>query len=121
MARFLLARLHLDSISRTHSENEILRAIMNLPKGVDETYDRALDRIRDQNDEDAELAKRILTWISLAFRPLSVQELQCALSVVRGMKELQAQDIIFQGKLTSVCAGLVVIDEESQIVRLVRE
>jgi hypothetical protein len=103
-----------------HSVNEILRAIMNLPKGVDDAYDQALDRICDQTEEDMELAKRILFWISLAFRPLSVQELQYALSIVRGMKELQPQDIIFESKLTSVCAGLVVIDEESHIVHLVR-
>jgi hypothetical protein len=104
-----------------HSENEIHRAIVNLPKGVDETYDRALDRIHDQDDEDASLAKRILSWISLAFRPLSAQELRCALSVVFGMKELRPEDMIFESKLTSVCAGLVIIDEESHIVRLVRE
>jgi hypothetical protein len=102
-----------------HSENEIVRAIVNLPKGVDETYDQALDRIRSQNDGDQELAKHILSWISLAFRPLSAQELQYALSVVRGMKELQAKDIIFESKLTSVCAGLVVIDQ-NRIVHLVR-
>jgi hypothetical protein len=103
-----------------HSENEILRAIMNLPKGIEETYDQALDRIRDQNDGDKELAKRILFWISLAFRPLSAQELQYALSVVRGMKKLQQKDVIFESKLTSVCVGLVVIDEESHTARLVR-
>jgi hypothetical protein len=92
---------------------------MSLPKGVDDTYDQALDRIRDQIDKDKELASRILSWISLAFRPLYVQELQYALSVVRGMKELQARDIIFESKLTSVCAGLVVIDK-SHSVHLVR-
>jgi hypothetical protein len=107
-------------MSRMHSEDEILQSVMNLPKGVEETYDQALDRIRDQNDGDKELAKRILSWISLASRPLFIQELQCGLSVIRGMRELQAKNIIFESKLTSVCAGLVVIDEDSPIVRLVR-
>jgi hypothetical protein len=110
-----LARLHLESISIMHSENEILQAIIDLPKGVDEIYDQALDRIRD---EDADLAKRVLSWISFALRPLSIRELQTALSVIRG-KEVQFGDMIPESKLISLCASLVIIDE-NDILHFVR-
>ena len=50
---------------------------------------------------------------------MTVVELQHALAVEPGATELDEDNITDQESLTSVCAGLVVVDERSQIIRLV--
>ena len=87
---------------------------------MDQTYDEAMKRIQQQDEEDRTLAYRVLSWIVFAYRPLSVEELQCALAVSPGMTRLEPEEFVFEECLTSYCAGLVVIDEESRITRLVR-
>jgi|ERR1700722_8467906 len=103
------------------SEKEVLDALENLPDDIDDIYNDAMVRIERQPPRDKELAKKILSWITYARRPLSVVELQHALSVSFKMTEMDPRSLIFAWKLTSVCAGLVVIDEEQCIIRLARE
>jgi hypothetical protein len=75
-------------------------------------------RIEQQHKVDKELAHQVLSWIVYARRPLTVEELQYAVSVSPGMTELDPKGIIYKGKLTSVCAGLVVVERNT--IRLVR-
>ena len=119
-SRFLLARLHMDSLLVKRSPAKVIQALKNLPKGMNQTYDEAMKRIQQQDEEDRTLAYRVLSWIVFAYRPLSVEELQCALAVSPGMSRLDLDEFVLGGRLTSYCAGLVIIDEESRITRLVR-
>jgi GPI inositol-deacylase, winged helix domain len=120
-ARFLLARLHMDSLVGKHTPAAVRRALENLPKEVDDTYDEAIERIKRQNQDDRELAEQVFSWITYARRPLSAKELQHALAVVPATTHIDPDAIIDEEILTSVCAGLVVIDEERSIIRLVRK
>lgn len=121
ISRFLLAQLHMDSLVSKTNRREVRRALANLPKEVDKTYDEAMKRIEAQIDDDRELAMRVLSWITYAYRLLSAVELQFALAVTPGMTGMDFDAIEDADLLTSVCAGLVVIDEQSTIVHLVRE
>ena len=118
--RFLLARLHMDKLVQQNSDKEVLRALDNLPEGIDDIYNDAMDRIERQSEVDKQLAKQVLSWITHTRRPLSVEELQCALAVSPDTIELDPGALIYERKLTSVCAGLVVIDGQ-RIIRLARE
>ena len=67
---------------------------------------------------------RILSWITHARRPLLVDELRYGLAVEysddgEGLKEFDEDNLLLPGSLVDVCAGLVIIDSTSQIVRLV--
>jgi hypothetical protein len=102
------------------SETAVLHALDELPNEIDQIYDEAMERIeRQQNTK--ELAKRVLSWVIYASRPLSLKELRHALAVTPNMTEMNPCDLVFEGKLTSVCAGLVVIDKKQQVIRLARE
>jgi hypothetical protein len=101
------------------SEEAVLHALDKLPTEIDQIYDEAMDRLERQPSR--ELAKRVLSWITYARRPLSVEELQYALAVSPKMTEMNPRALIFGWKLTSVCAGLVVVDREERIVRLARK
>ena len=120
--RFLLARLHVDSLRDKRTEKKVKSALEKLSKGseaLDEAYAEAIKRIDGQLPEDGVLAKRVLSWITYAQRPLTTGELCHALAVELGDEELDPENIPDVEDIVSVCAGLVTVDEESNIIRLV--
>ena len=117
--RFLLAQLHIDSLARKHNRKEIRQALDHLPKKLDDTYDEAMQRIGCQDKEDVDLAYKTLSWISSALRPLTIKEMQHALAVEPDQESIDDESLIDEDLLVSVCAGLVTIDQESDIIRLV--
>ena len=78
-----------------------------------------MERINGQIEDQKELAKQVLSWITCAKRQLTTIELQHALGVEVGESELDEENISQIEDVVSVCAGLVTIDEESGIIRLV--
>lgn len=120
--RFLLARLHVDSLKDKRTKAKVRSALENLSTGtgaLDAAYSEAIIRIDGQPQGDRVLAKNVLSWISGALRPLTTGELCHALSIKEGDEELDSDDIPDVEDILSVCAGLVTVEEESQIVRLV--
>ena len=117
--RFLLAQLHMDSLEIQTTLKGVRRALKTLPQELSDTYHEALQRIRGQNSTDRELAERILSWISYALKPLTWKELQCALAVEKDESELDEENLPDKALLTSLCAGLVMIDPNSNVIRLV--
>ncbi len=61
----------------------------------------------------------VLSWIVCAKRPLTTLELRHALAVEDGDFELGEDNLHETEEVVSVCAGLVTVDEESDIIRLV--
>ncbi|OJJ01824.1 hypothetical protein ASPVEDRAFT_192125 [Aspergillus versicolor CBS 583.65] len=119
---FLLAQLYIDRLSHLRVPRMIEDALTELPQGTNvysDAFDQAMHRIESQVTENKELAKKALSWITNATRPLSKKELQHALT-------LRPTDIVFlksgmpqMDHILSVCIGLVVLDKESGTVRLV--
>ena len=84
-----------------------------------DAYNQAMDRINRQKPGFRELATKVLSWITCAKRPLTTSELRCALAIKVGKSKLDQGDLLQLGDVVSVCAGLVTVDEESHIIRLV--
>ena len=61
----------------------------------------------------------ILLWVTCAKRQLTTLELQHALATKPGMHDLDRGDLPNVADMVSVCGGLVTVDEESKILRLV--
>ncbi|RYP65432.1 hypothetical protein DL770_009008 [Monosporascus sp. CRB-9-2] len=119
---FLLARLHVDSLLDKRTKSKVKSTLESLSKGnkaLDEAYDEAIKRIDSQLPEDTALAKSVLSWISYAQRPLTTGELCHALAVEPGEDNLDQDNIPDVEDIVSVCAGLVTVDQESNIIRLV--
>ncbi|KAH7381270.1 ankyrin repeat domain-containing protein [Phaeosphaeria sp. MPI-PUGE-AT-0046c] len=119
---FLLARLHIDSLLDKRTKAKVVQTLENLAKGtkaLERAYDEAIIRIDSQLPEDSTLAKNTLSWIFYARRPFTVNELCHALAVEIEDEELNVDNIPDIDDIVSVCAGLVTIDEEGQILRLV--
>jgi hypothetical protein len=110
----------MDILVGKHNVTEVRKALQHLPNAVDQTYDEAWERIQGQSKDDRELAERVFSWMTYARRPLYAEELQHALAVVDGQACIDIENIIDKEVLTSLCAGLVVIDDDDRI-RLVRK
>ncbi|CAO2648676.1 Nn.00g079430.m01.CDS01 [Neocucurbitaria sp. VM-36] len=119
---FLLAQLHFDSLVGKRSAKAVRAALDNLITGsgaYDAAYTAAMERIEGQVADQRDLAKQALAWITCARRPLSTSELQAALGVEVGEPELDPDNLPDVNDIVSTCAGLVTVDKESHIIRLV--
>ena len=113
-----MAKLLMDSLCTKVTRKALKQSLEELPKTLHATYDDALDRINKQNEDDKMLAERILSWVSYAFRPLDVVELRHALAVTPGEEAFDSANMPDEEDLTSVCAGLIFIEEGTKTVRL---
>ena len=117
--RFLLAQLHVSSIVRKHSRKDVEKGLTELPGELNSTYDQILKRINNQGEEDEELARSVLSWLTFARMPLTFTMLQQALAINPGDHNFNEDAIIHEESLLSVCAGLVIIDKETSIIHFV--
>lgn len=118
----MLANLHLGALVDKLTPKAIRQTLENLATGSDAyqvAYETAMERIEGQHIGQAKLAKQVLSWITFSMEPLTIAALQHALAVEVGTSEFDETNISQIEDMVSVCAGLVTVDEESQIIRLV--
>ncbi|KAI9766660.1 MAG: hypothetical protein M1839_004783 [Geoglossum umbratile] len=116
---FLLVRLHFDSLATKTNVRQIKSALKSLPAELYETYDDVISRINGQDADHAALARKVLSWIFHAARPLTIKEVQHALAVEPGDTDLEEDGITDPINMLSVCRGIATIQKESQIISLV--
>ena len=106
-SRFLLAQLHLSALATKHKRRDLRASLDNLPIEIDQTYESTLRRINDQNQDDASLAKKVLTWAIHSLRPLTLVEIQHAIAAMDldGRTEIDDEDLTNGDIMISVCAG----------------
>ena len=117
--RFLLARLFLQSLRYKTSPQRLIDAVENLPSSIYQQYKERLERVEQQKFDHSELARRILGWLTHAHRPMKVEELRHALAVKQGDKAINTQNLDMEDLFVPCCQGLVSIEKETQIIRLV--
>ena len=90
-----------------------------LPTGVYATYEDTIERIEEQPEGDCQLAKRALSYLFYARRPLNVEELRHALAVEAEDTELDETAFPETEIILNSSAGLIRVDEKSGTARLV--
>ncbi|KAJ7444049.1 ankyrin repeat-containing domain protein [Mycena latifolia] len=116
---FLLAKLHTEPLATKNTVKAVREALQHLPKGLNYTYEEAMNRIKSQNEDDRQLALQALTWVAYAKRPLSVAELREALAIEPDVTTLDVDNLMDINTVLSVCAGLIIVDETMSVVRLI--
>ncbi|KAK9850017.1 Nucleoside phosphorylase [Penicillium brevicompactum] len=128
---FLLARLYIDSLACKITPKAIKQTLRELDtmsqannddarsKVLDNAYEGAMERIQNQVKDRRDLALQVLLWISCAERRLTSTELQHAIGVEENTSEFDNENISDIGLIVSTSAGLVIVDKESDIIRLV--
>ncbi|KAH6901093.1 hypothetical protein BKA70DRAFT_1569155 [Coprinopsis sp. MPI-PUGE-AT-0042] len=76
-------------------------------------------RILGQSVEHVALAKAVLIWVLHASRSMTVEELRRAVATSPNTHKFQPDRVVPSTTLISLCRGLVTVEEESGLVRLV--
>lgn len=119
---FLLAQLHVESLTDKTSPKAIKKALERLPTGsdaLDTAYSQVMQRIEAQKPGFKRLAKRALSWIIYARRLLTIEELAHALAIEIGASAFDEENLDDIREIVPTCCGLVTIDPETRAVRLV--
>lgn len=109
----------MDSLAKEDNIRELKESLQSLPKDLDKTYDNALERIRQQEPRKLARADQVLRLISCARRPLKLEEMRQILSIRMGDTYVDPEAVPKSESVISTCCGLVVVESDSQIVRLV--
>ena len=119
--RFLVASLQIEMLNGANTLKKLREILESLPSGVHAMYSSTVTRINSQSGDDSSLAMRVLLWLTYAFRPLRITELQHALAISNDTGIFDLDDITEKSFLTSVCCGLIITDRETNIIRLARK
>lgn len=106
----------IEELCSRHCDDEIRKAIRDLPKDLTETFNRALRRIA--SSQHADIAQRCFRWVAAAQRPLTRDELREAISIEIGQLH-SIEERLTNGihLISSWCENLLVCDEEKYIVQ----
>ncbi|KAL8916883.1 MAG: hypothetical protein Q9208_008285 [Pyrenodesmia sp. 3 TL-2023] len=116
---FLAAKLHVDALSTKTNIKQLKKALDNLSTNINDLYNDVLSRIESQNTDDRTLAEKALRWVAFTYRPLTAEALQEAVAIELGEQDFDAEGVPSIGSILDACAGLLIHDEENDIVRLV--
>ena len=94
--RFLQARLHLEFLTTKTTLRKLKDALTALPEGLNDTYDKTMERINSQYPDQATLAKKVLCWLFYAYQPLTMLVVQHAVSVEIGDRNLDDENSTLQ-------------------------
>ncbi|KAJ6016755.1 hypothetical protein N7451_000134 [Penicillium sp. IBT 35674x] len=116
LPRFLWVTFQIDELCAQHCDEDIRKAIVNLPQDLSETFNRVLGRILSGRNK--EIAQKTFQWVAAAKTPLSLDELREAFSIEVGQEyskpDRRPNDI---HRVTSWCENFVQVDEENKLVQ----
>ncbi|KFY91992.1 hypothetical protein V498_05197 [Pseudogymnoascus sp. VKM F-4517 (FW-2822)] len=103
---FRWAVCQMDTLGECRSRLALRTALKTLPTTLDETYERILCTI---SDEDSEYAMRILQWLAFSSRPLSVEEVAevVAINVKRETAFDRNEVLENPMEVLDICTGLI--------------
>ncbi|PGH23481.1 hypothetical protein AJ80_02435 [Polytolypa hystricis UAMH7299] len=106
---FLCVKLMLDHLHSQTTVEELLDALNQLPIGLDATYDSILKAINALPKPRRLLAHKILLWVTIARRPLSVAEIRTMLAIRPGNRFLDENKLVINTEATipAVCMPLL--------------
>lgn len=91
-------------------------ALGTLPPSLPDAYVDIINRIKAKGDESYNLAVKILSWINYATVPLSMRQVQEALTIDED-DHIEEEDILQSESIVNVCGSLLAHDQASGIVR----
>ena len=114
--------MQLDDICKENNDDDIRQVLRSLPRGLNETYARILERIIEHRKPDT--AKKVLIWIAGARRPLHLDELVEAISFEPGdtlWDQGRRRFPISQTRMLQNCGNLVTVthSEDGDVIQIV--
>ncbi|EMT62809.1 Vegetative incompatibility protein HET-E-1 [Fusarium odoratissimum] len=112
---FLWAFLTIEDMCSRKTDKEIRQALQEIPTDLPATFDRALSRIVEKQNQD--IAKKAFMWTRAAIQPLTLAQIREALSIEINQRTLHQDDLISGiDRLPTWCESLVYVEETDNTV-----
>ncbi|KAJ7462092.1 ankyrin repeat-containing domain protein [Mycena latifolia] len=98
---------------------DVRTALNNVSGDLNSAYDEVVDRINRQSEGPKKIVWRAFSWITHAKRPMRPSELREVLAIEPNTTALDPDNLLDIDTIFSVCAGLVVCNEEDDTIRLI--
>ncbi|KAL8821117.1 MAG: hypothetical protein Q9191_007377 [Dirinaria sp. TL-2023a] len=119
---FLWVFFQLEGLSDpSHSDHNFRTAIHDLPKGLNETYQRIVQKVARKPERQVAQAQKIFIWTLNARRHLTLLELREAIAIDPGDEFWDRSKISTESdgkRLVENCGALVLFDQTDNTVRL---
>ncbi|KAI9773765.1 MAG: hypothetical protein M1839_001997 [Geoglossum umbratile] len=121
--RFLWVDLQIKAICNACEEDgtpdRIPELLESLPENITEFYSWALRRLSCEGDRQIELARKAFQWVVCARRPITVSELEEAVTITADQTSWKTPSIkLSPWKLCRICGNLVNFDESKGTITL---
>ncbi|KAK3294819.1 uncharacterized protein B0H64DRAFT_195872 [Chaetomium fimeti] len=117
---FLWVTFLIDELCAQHCDYDIYNAIGCLPKTLTETFSRALLRIVSRRHDS--VAVKTFSWVAIAKRHLTLDELRAAISIEIGQPYSMPERLVNGiDQLASWCENLIHVDEELKTVQFAHQ
>ena len=112
--RILWVSLQIESIwEDCFCDFEIRKALADLPNGLDETYDRCMEKITTRSSE---FASTILRWICAAVTPFTVQQLREAWAIHENNGRLSLDLMPSKQDVLRNCSNLITRNSDDHVL-----
>jgi ankyrin repeat domain-containing protein 50 len=120
--RFLHASLQLAALQLCTTISEVREVLATFPPKIQDVYQHTWLRILRHSTATAKgiRAQDCIIWVLNSPKSLTVAELQHLAAVCLETQKFDAERIVHIDTLLALCHGLLVVDKETQLVRLVR-
>lgn len=96
--------------------------LANFPPKIEDVYRATWRRIVGEASEGKGVhAENCIIWVLNALYSMTVTELQYAAAVCLETHKFDPTKLVHQDTLVDLCRGLLVVDQETALVRLVRQ
>ncbi|RWA07822.1 hypothetical protein EKO27_g7285 [Xylaria grammica] len=106
---FLWVRLVLQEFESAYTDEDIEAILQDVPDDLYEMYNKMLKMIESERRR-TKLARSILSWVTLACRPLTIDELRCAIKL-----DINETPHNMEKAIPTVCGQLVFVDQASRV------
>ena len=113
---FLWVHFQIEDIAQLDTDEEIISALKQLPKDLPATYERLLGKVLAHGKEN--LVEKVLSWVAIAQRPMTLMELREAISIKADQKRIDRNRMI--NDINSIIRwsfNLLTLDEENFVVQ----
>ncbi|KAL0633008.1 hypothetical protein Q9L58_008114 [Maublancomyces gigas] len=112
---FLWVTFQIPDICRENNDDDIREVLRSLPKGLTETYTRILERVSKSRKPD--VAKRVFHWLTVARRPLLLDELAESTALEPGRVWDERYRPTSNERVLQNCGNLVLLRREDNTVQ----
>ncbi|KAK2812205.1 hypothetical protein FQN50_001563 [Emmonsiellopsis sp. PD_5] len=111
------AQPYLNSLIHKRTAGAIRRTLLEESELSDQVCEESMAKIKDQKAGFPHIAERVMSWIVCARRPITTLELREALAVEVGDRALDDDNFEDIGEAISACAGLVMVEQKTNLIR----